>query len=170
MFMDTKFVKNIIFPGHIEKYDEEVITDIKNKAQWHGQHIKRYINQGYVVQRSIELANSVANQNLTGVQKLIFISNSVFTNDESFLNLMKENNWTDEKTEQLNDLLFKIKIYNRHNKDIDFDLSLLEEIQKISKKCFGISNPVVLINRINELSVTQTYAKVKTKKYWFFVK
>lgn len=161
--MNTDFVKSIFFPSHVEKYDERTVTEIKRDAQWAGKHVKRDIGQKFVIQRSVELATSVGKQDLDTVQKLIFISNTVLTNDETFTDLMESLGWTDEKTKQLNVLLAKIKVFKKRNKTIDFDISLLEEIQNISKICFGINNPSIVINRLNELAITKTYIKEKTK-------
>lgn len=153
--MNLKFLNNVIFPEWIEKYDDEVISNIKHAAQTHGRYLERYDNQHYLINRSIELSKSTKYQSLNPTQKLIFISNVIFNNDEEFIYKMSNYGWTKEKNKNLNDLIIRIKVLQRMNHEINLDTSLLDEINYISINCFGIDNPVILINRLNEVTITK---------------
>lgn len=165
--MNLNFIDNIILPNWIEKYDVEIINYLKRNAQAQGRMLKKYKNPDYILRRSIEIAKSTPQKDLDSIQKLIFVSNAVLTEDDAFLNSMTHYGWSKEKNERLNNLLLKIKIFKKKNMDINFDISLIEEINQISIRCFGINNPAVLINRLNELSITKKnfLETVKTKKY-----
>lgn len=165
--MNLSFINNIILPNWIEEYDEEVIAKIKHDAQMEGRILKKYSDPKFILQRSVELSKSTAHENLDSIQKLVFISNAMFPEDKAFLYSMNRYGWTDEKTNEINSLIFKIKLLKKKNINIDIDTSLLEEIQRISKVCFGINNPAILINRLNELSVTKKdkMENTVTKKY-----
>lgn len=73
--------------------------------------------------------------------------------------------WSKEKSDSLNTLISKIKLLQRKKYDITLDLSLIEEIEHISLVYFGVNNPTILINRLNELSVTKKEEIHHTKKY-----
>lgn len=163
--MDLKFINSIIFPEWVEQYDEEIISSIKHAAQTHGRYLEKYSDLNFVLHRSVEISKSTRYQNLNQTQKLIFISNAVFDNDEEFIQKMRAYGWTKEKSKNLNTLIIKIKILQRKNCEITLDTSLIEEIKLISTKCFGIKNPAALINRLNELSATKKEEINYTKKY-----
>lgn len=163
--MNLKFLNNVIFPEWIEKYDDEVISNIKYVAQNDGRYLEKFSDRNFVVKRSLELAKSTKCKKLNATQKLIFISNVIFDNDDDFIYKMGINGWTKEKSEELNNLITKIRILQKKNLDVDLDISLLEELITISIKYFGIENPVILINRLNELTVTKKDELNHIKKY-----
>lgn len=163
--MKLGFVNNVIFPEWLENYSEEEIKSIKNIAQAHGRYLKKHIDYSYIVKRSIEISKTSRFENFNSIQKLILISNIIFEDDDKFIQKMDSYGWTKEKTEALNVLISKIKLLQRRNCEINLDLSLLEEIKHIALVCFGITNPALLINRINELSVTKKEEIHHTKKY-----
>lgn len=78
---------------------------------------------------------------------------------------MNSYGWTKEKTDALNALILKIKLLQKRNCEIDLDLSLIEKIKRIAFSWFEITNPAILINRLNELSVTKKEEIHYTKKY-----
>ncbi len=163
--MNLKFIDNVIFPKWIENYDSEEISNIKHAAQTHGKYLKKFSDQRYLLKRSVELSKSSKYKGLDLIQKLIFISNVVFENDESFIHKMEVFGWSKEKSDALNTLISKIKLLQRKKYEITLDLSLIEEIEHISLVCFGVNNPAILINRLNELSVTKKEEIHHTKKY-----
>lgn len=165
--MNLDFVNSIIFPEWVEIYDEEKINQIKKEAQIHGRYLKKYSDHNYILNRSIELSKSTKYKDLNQVQRLIFISNVIFDSDSNFIEVMQSYGWTKEKIKELNTLLVRIKMLQRKNYDINLDLSLLEEIRIISLSYFGIKNPAILINRLNELSITkkEKINNTKIKKY-----
>lgn len=165
--MNLNFIDNIIFPSWIEKYETEEIEQLKKQAQIHGKKLRTYPEPKLILRRSIELSKSTIYKNLDSIQKMLFISNSVFPEDEQLLDIMNFYGWTEEKTQQLNSLLSKIKISKLKQVKISFDTSLLEEIKHISSIGFGINNPAILINRLNELMITKKnkIKNIKTKKY-----
>lgn len=163
--MQLNFVNNIIFPEWIERYDEEEIAIIKQEAQVHGRNLAKYSNRTHILKRGIELSKSTKYEKLNPVQKLIFISNVVFKDDENFINKMSKYGWTKEKNQELNNLILKIKSLQKQKCEINLDVSLIEEIEDISLVCFGIKNPAILINRLNELTVTKKEELNHSKKY-----
>lgn len=163
--MNLKFVNSVVFPEWIERYEEEEMHNIKHIAQGHGRYLKRLSNQDYILKRGIELANSSKYERLSPIQKMIFISNVVFEDDDKVIEVMKKYNWTREKNKALNILISKIKMEQNKNCEISLDLSLIEEIKHISCVYYGIQNPAVLINRLNELSVTKKQELNHIKKY-----
>ena len=165
--MNLSFVNSVIFPEWIKRYDEEEINRIKQEAQIHGRYLKKYPDRNYILNRSVELSKSTKYQDLSQIQRLIFISNVIFESDNNFIEVMKSYGWTEEKTKELNTLIIRIKMLQRKNYAINLDLSLLEKVRIISLSYFGIKNPAILINRLNELSITkkEEINNTKIKKY-----
>lgn len=163
--MKLDFINNVVLPEWIEACDEEEIASVKNIAQTHGRYLKRATDHSYVVRRSIEISKSCRYENFTPIQKLIFISNIVFEDDDRFIQKINSYGWTKEKTDALNALILKIKLLQKRNCEINLDLSLIEEIKRIAFSWFEITNPAILINRLNELSVTKKEEIHYTKKY-----
>ena len=118
--MKLGFINNVVLPEQIEACDEEEISSIKNIAQTHGRYLKRSTDYSYIVKRSIELSKSSRYENFTTIQKLIFISNIVFEDDDRFIQKMNSYGWTKEKTDALNALILKIKLLQKRNCEILF--------------------------------------------------
>lgn len=171
--MDLKFINSVVLIEWLEKSDQDRIETAKKLGRFYGQRINTdYRPPTARIHKGTEIAASTTCKDFTVLEKLILIANCALPNSEDFINLMTREGWDQEKCIELNNLVKQLLILKKKNKleNSNIDLTLLEEIDNISHKLFGGSYPVYLINRLNDIIVTQKdffneKSISKTKKY-----
>lgn len=171
--MDLKFINSIVLIEWLEKSDYDRIQKAKKVGKFYGQRINiNYRNPKARIHKGNEIATSTSCNDFTVLEKLILIANCSLPNSEEFINFMTREGWNQDKCIELNNLIKQLLILKKNNQleNSNIDITLLEEIDNISKKMFGISCPVHLINRLNDIIVTQKEffdekSISKTKKY-----
>lgn len=156
--MDLKFINSIVLIEWLEKSDQDRIQKAKIIGQTHGRKINiNYRKPKDRIQKGNEIANSTVYKNFSVLEKLILVANCALPESEDFINRMIKESWNQEKCYELNNLIKKLLILKKNGKleDSTINIILLEEIDNISKKIFGISCPLHLINRLNDIIVTQ---------------
>lgn len=155
--MDLNFIKSIVIIEWLEKYDLKRLNSVKTIAQVKGKKFKgdEYIK--YKIIRGNELAKSTNFSNLPVIEKSILISNFILPDDEQFVAAVRNYGWTEEKTIELNNLIKKLLVLRKRNdlEKYELDLTLLEDINRISKNILGVSYPTIFINRLNDINVTK---------------
>lgn len=162
--MNLNFVNSVISIESLKKADLEIIQKAKRKGKKEAHKI-RFIKKGNdKVDRALEVVNGSLYNNYNIAEKLIIMSNIIFVNDETFVDSIIGFGFNEENIYLLNDLINKIRLLKKQNPDIKINHELLDKIINISKKYFGITCPNIIINKMNELVVTNPELFKKQEK------
>ena len=166
--MNLDFINSVILIEWLEKHDKTRLEVAKKTGRTYGNKFDSvYIENYFRVKKGYEIVKNDLCKNFNILEKLIVISNCSIPNDSEFVKILYCYGFDNEKCIELNNLIKKMLILKKHKKAINLDLSLLEEINNISKSIFGFACPSVIINRINDIYVTRKdlFEKESVKKY-----
>lgn len=166
--MNLDFINSVILIEWLEKHDKTRLEIAKKTGRTYGNKFNSLYTESYFkVQKCYEIAKNNICKDFNTLEKLIVISNCSIPNDNEFVKILNCYGFDNEKCIELNNLIKKMLILKKNKKDINLDLSLLEEINNISKSMFGFVCPNIIINRINDIYVTRKdlFEKESVKKY-----
>lgn len=166
--MNLDFINSVILIEWLEKHDKTRLGIAKKTGRTYGNKFNSLYTESYFkVQKGYEIAKNNICKDFNTLEKLIVISNCSIPNDNEFVKILNCYGFDNEKCIELNNLIKKMLILKKNKKDINLDLSLLEEINNISKSMFGFVCPNIIINRINDIYVTRKdlFEKESVKKY-----
>lgn len=166
--MNLDFINSVILIEWLEKHDKTRLEIAKKTGRTYGNKFNSLYTESYFkVKKGYEIAKNNICKDFNTLEKLIVISNCSIPNDNEFVKILNYYGFYNEKCIELNNLIKKMLILKKNKKDINLDLSLLEEINYISKSMFGFLCPSIIINRINDIYVTRKdlFEKESVKKY-----
>lgn len=162
--MNLNFINSIISIEALKKANPEIIERAKKKGKQEAYHVRNIKIPHSKIKKALELVNGSLYSNFNNAEKLIIVSNIVFVDDKSFADTIIELGFDEEKIYILNDLINKIRLLKRMNPNVKVEHELLNEFSTICQNYFGISCLNIVINKMNELVVTNPQLFKKQEK------
>lgn len=165
--MSKIMINSILLKEHIESIGNQKYLSIKKRSAYERNKICDKFGQFHDTLelrkevKAYEIAKNTNNIDLNSIEKLIFISNMLISDDEKFAAHLLSKNYTIEKLEMINNLLKITKKRSEEEQQKILNSQLFVEYSTFSKLYYGINNPHIVINKSNEILAKQPKLLIK---------
>lgn len=162
--MSKIIINSVLLKENISKITDERYKEIKRRSNYEYNKIcssRKNSFEEYKEKRAYEIVKGSFNKDLNTEEKLLFISNMIIPNDESFAKNLLLKDYTKEKLEGINKLLKIVKGLPKNEQSKILNCELFIEYSYFAKLYYGINNPHILINKANEILAKQPKLLIK---------